>query len=392
MSSNVPVDVIKQNAQCTAIDEHDRKMSDIDLMSPMQLRGITLANRIAMSPMCQYVANDGFADDWHLVHLGSRACGGVGLILVEATAVLRDGRITPGCLGLWNDEQVEPLARIVRFVHSQGTKIGIQLAHAGRKASCDLPWNGGHPLAVDNGGWQVVGPSSIPFSETGSKPRELDHEQIKAIVHAFGDAARRAIRAGFDTIEIHAAHGYLLHSFLSPISNHRTDQYGGNMHQRMRMLLEVVEHLRNVMPDEMPLLVRISATDWVEGGWDGAQSVELAGALKAAGVDLIDVSTGGTVPVASIPISKGYQVPFAADIRKQSGIPTGAVGLITEPNEANDIICRGDADLVFIGRQLLRDPYWGIHAQTELDSEPTWPISYGYAVRRRSQMKSTGAK
>ncbi len=385
-------DSMWQNTHCLAIDDHDSKLPDTDLMTPIQLRGLNLPNRIAMSPMCQYIAKDGFADDWHLVHLGSRACGGVGLILVEATAVLAEGRITPGCLGLWNDEQIEPLARIVRFVHSQGAKIGIQLAHAGRKASCKLPWEGGEPLAADDGGWPVVGPSPVPFFEAGTKPHTLDHEQIKTIVHAFGDAARRAIRAGFDTIEIHAAHGYLLHSFLSPISNHRTDQYGGNMHHRMRMLLEVVEHLRSVIPDEMPLLVRISATDWVEGGWDGAQSIELAEALKAAGVDLIDVSTGGTVPVASIPVSKGYQVPFAADIRRHSGIPTGAVGLITEPKEANEIICRGDADLIFVGRQLLRDPYWAIHAQTELEAEPTWPISYGYAVRRRAKAKLEGDK
>lgn len=371
------------HGRCATSDEHDRKLPEVDLFTPLTIRDLTLENRIVMSPMCQYIARDGFADDWHLVHLGSRACGGVGLIIVEATGVLPEGRITPGCLGLWEDEQSEPLARIVRFVHGQGKKIGIQLAHAGRKASCDVPWKGGEPLGDDDGSWPVVGPSPVPFAEGGPVPRPLDEAGIERVASAFVAAARRAVEAGFDLIEIHSAHGYLLHSFLSPISNQRTDRYGGSLENRMRLLLEVAGQVRAAIPDTMPLFVRISATDWVDGGWDGHQSIVLARRLKEAGVDLIDVSSGGTAPVASIPVSKGYQVPFAASIRREAGIATGAVGLITEPGEANDVICRGDADLVFLGRQLLREPYWAIRAEAEMDVEPTWPISYGYAVRRR---------
>lgn len=380
------------HGHCQTADEHDRKLPETDLMVPMTIRGLTLPNRVAMAPMCQYVATDGFADDWHLVHLGSRACGGVGLIVVEATGVLPEGRITPGCLGLWKDDHIAPLARIVRFVHGQGKKIGIQLAHAGRKASCDLPWKGGDPLGPDEGGWPVVGPSPVPFHTDSPVPMELDAAGLERVAGAFVAAAQRALKAGFDLIELHSAHGYLFHSFLSPISNRRTDAYGGSLDNRMRLLLDVTKRVRAAIPESMPLFVRISATDWVEGGWDGPQSVELARRLKAAGVDLIDVSTGGTVPVASIPVAKGYQVPFAADIRREAGIATGAVGLITEPGEANDIVCRGDADLIFVGRQLLREPYWAIRAQTEMDAEPTWPVSYGYAVRRRSKMKLEGGK
>lgn len=378
------------HGRCQTTDEHDRKLPETDLMVPMTIRGLTLPNRVAMAPMCQYVATDGFADDWHLVHLGSRACGGVGLIVVEATGVLPEGRITPGCLGLWKDDRIEPLARIVRFVHGQGKKIGIQLAHAGRKASCDLPWKGGDPLGPDEGGWSVVGPSPVPFHATSPVPVELDAAGLERVAGAFVAAARRALKAGFDLIELHSAHGYLFHSFLSPISNRRADAYGGTLDNRMRLLLDVTKRVRAAIPESMPLFVRISATDWVEGGWDGPQSVELAKRLKAAGVDLIDVSTGGTAPVASIPVAKGYQVPFAADIRREAEIATGAVGLITEPGEANDIVCRGDADLIFVGRQLLREPYWAIRAQTEMDAEPTWPVSYGYAVRRRSKSKEGG--
>ena len=373
----------REHGRCTAIDEHDRNLPEIDLFTPLTIRDLTLANRVAMAPMCQYIASDGFADDWHLVHLGSRACGGVGLIVVEATGVLPEGRITPGCLGLWKDEQIEPLARIIRFVHGQGKKIGIQLAHAGRKASCDVPWKGGAPLGEDEGRWPIVGPSAVPFADEGPIPVPLDEEEIERVAGAFVSSARRAVEAGFDLMEIHSAHGYLLHSFLSPISNRRSDGYGGSLDNRMRLLLEVAGRVRAAIPASMPLFVRISATDWVEGGWDGPQSVELARRLKDVGVDLIDVSSGGMVPVASIPVSKGYQVPFAAAIRREAGIATGAVGLITEPGEANDIICRGDADLVFLGRQLLREPYWTFRAQAEIDVEPTWPVSYGYAVRRR---------
>jgi 2,4-dienoyl-CoA reductase-like NADH-dependent reductase (Old Yellow Enzyme family) len=366
--------------------EHDRKVPEIDLLSPLTIRGVTFRNRIAMSPMCQYSARDGFADDWHLVHLGSRAAGGVALVMVEATAVTADGRITPGDLGIWKDEQIEPLERIAKFVRSQGTVAGIQLAHAGRKASCDLPWKGGAGLTTpEQGGWTVAGPSAIPFAEASPVPIPLDESGIDTIVVAFETCARRALAAGFQLIEIHAAHGYLFHEFLSPISNHRNDQYGGSLENRMRLLLRVVDGLRGLMPEEMPLFVRISATDWVEGGWDVEQAVELAKRLKASGVDLIDVSSGGMVPYARIPMAKGYQVPFARRIREGADIRTGAVGLITEAHHADEIVTGGDANLVFLARELLREPYWALKAQQALGEEPAWPIQYGYAVKRRAK-------
>lgn len=366
--------------------EHDREVPEIDLLSPLKIRSVTFRNRIAMSPMCQYSAHDGFANDWHLVHLGSRASGGVALVMVEATAVTADGRITPGDLGIWKDDHIEPLTRIARFVHSQGAVAGIQLAHAGRKASCELPWKGGEGLLTpEEGGWPVVGPSAIPFAETSPVPRPLDEAEIDAIVTAFETGARRALTAGFKVIEIHAAHGYLLHEFLSPISNHRNDRYGGSLENRMRFLLQVVERLRGLMPEEMPLFVRISASDWTEGGWDLEQSVELAIRLKGLGVDLIDVSSGGTVPYARIPVAKGYQVPFARRIREGADIRTGAVGLITEPHFANEIVTGGDANLVFIAREMLREPYWASKAQAALGEEPAWPIQYGYAIKRRAK-------
>jgi 2,4-dienoyl-CoA reductase-like NADH-dependent reductase (Old Yellow Enzyme family) len=366
--------------------DHDRKVPEIDLLSPLTIRGLTFRNRIAMSPMCQYCAQDGFADDWHLVHLGSRAVGGVALVVVEATAVAADGRITPGDLGIWKDEHIEPLERITKFVHSQGAVAGIQLAHAGRKASCDLPWKGGAGLKTpEQGGWTVVGPSAIPFGEESPVPIPLDESGIDGIVGAFEAGARRALSAGFKLLEIHAAHGYLLHEFLSPISNHRNDQYGGSLENRMRLLLRVVERLRSLMPEEMPLFVRISATDWVDGGWDVKQAVELAKRLKALGVDLIDVSSGGMVPYARIPMAKGYQVPFSRRIREGADIRTGAVGLITEPHHADEIVTGGDANLVFIARELLREPYWALKAQQALGEEATWPIQYGYAVKRRAK-------
>lgn len=339
---------------CRTDADHDREVPEIDLLSPLVIRGVTLRNRIVLSPMCQYSARDGLANDWHLVHLGSRAAGGAALIFVEATAVTPEGRISPGDLGIWSEEHVEPLARIARFVHGHGAVAAIQLAHAGRKASCDVPWKGGGRLTPEQGGWPVV-----------------------------EAAARRALAAGFKVIEIHAAHGYLLHEFLSPISNRRTDEYGGTVENRMRLLVRVAERTRAVMPDDLPLFTRISATDWVDGGWDIEDSVELAKRLKAVGVDLIDVSSGGMVPTARIPVAKGYQVPFARRIREQAGIRTGAVGLITEPGHANEIITGGDADLVFIGRELLREPYWALKAQLALGQEPGWPVPYGYAVRRR---------
>jgi 2,4-dienoyl-CoA reductase-like NADH-dependent reductase (Old Yellow Enzyme family) len=339
-----------------------------------------------MSPMCQYCAVEGMASDWHLVHLGSRAAGGVSLVMVEATAVTRDGRISPGDMGIWSDEHIEPLARIARFVESQGAVPGIQLAHAGRKASCDVPWRGGAPLTPEQGGWRPVhGPSAIPFVEGSPAPTPLDAAGIDGIVAAFEAAARRAIIAGFKLLEIHAAHGYLLHEFLSPLSNQRTDEFGGSLENRMRLVLRVAEQLRRLMPDAMPLFTRISATDWVEAGWDIEQSIVLSRELKERGVDLIDVSSGALVPTARIPVAKGYQVPFARRIRDEAGIATGAVGLITEAQHANEIITGGDADLAFLARELLREPYWALKAQHELGEEPTWPTQYGYAVKRRSK-------
>ena len=371
---------------CPAGADHDREVPEIDLLTPATFRGVTLRNRIVMSPMCQYSAVEGMANDWHLVHLGSRAAGGVSLVMVEATAVTRDGRISPGDMGIWSDEHIEPLARIARFVESQGAVPSIQLAHAGRKASCDVPWRGGAPLAPEEGGWRpVYGPSPLPFDEGSPVPTPLDKAGIDAIVGAFEAAARRAIKAGFKLLEIHSAHGYLLHEFLSPLSNQRTDEYGGSLENRMRLVLRVAEQLRRLMPDDMPLFTRISATDWVEGGWDVEQSVILARELKARGVDLIDVSSGALIPTARIPVAKGYQVPFARRIRDEAGIATGAVGLITEAGYANEIITGGDADLVFLARELLREPYWALKAQHELGEEPTWPTQYGYAVKRRSK-------
>jgi 2,4-dienoyl-CoA reductase-like NADH-dependent reductase (Old Yellow Enzyme family) len=371
---------------CVANVDHDREVPEIDLLSPLTLRGVTFRNRIGMSPMCQYCAREGLADDWHLVHLGSRAVGGVALVMVEATAVTRDGRITPGDMGIWTDDHIEPLARIARFVRSQGVVAGIQLAHAGRKASCDVPWNGGARLKTpEQGGWTVVAPSPIPFSESDPLPLALDQSGIDGVVAAFESAAQRALKAGFRVLEIHSAHGYLLHEFLSPLSNHRRDAYGGSLENRMRLVLRVAERIRGVMPSELPLFVRISATDWVEGGWDIEQSVILAARLRTLGVDLIDASSGALVPKASIPVGKGYQVPFARRIRRDAGIATAAVGMITDSQHADEIVTCGDADLVFLGRELLRQPYWGLTAEAELGAEPAWPIPYGYAVRRRSK-------
>ena len=371
---------------CPSDTDHDREVPEIDLLSPLAIRGVTFRSRIVMSPMCQYCAHEGRADDWHLVHLGSRAVGGAALVFVEATAVTRDGRISAGDMGIWSDQHVEPLSRIARFVHAQGAVAGIQLAHAGRKASCDTPWNGGASLKTPaQGGWPVVGPSALPFAEGDPIPTALDEAGIDRLVDAFEAAARRALAAGFKVLEIHAAHGYLLHEFLSPLSNHRGDRYGGSLENRMRPLLQISEALRRLMPEERPLFVRISATDWVEGGWDIEQSVELSRRLRALGVDLIDVSSGGIVPKARIPVGKGYQVPFARRIRDEAEIKTGAVGLITEPKHADAIVIGGDADLVFLGRELLREPYWALKAQHELGQEPGWPTQYGYAVRRRAK-------
>jgi 2,4-dienoyl-CoA reductase-like NADH-dependent reductase (Old Yellow Enzyme family) len=363
----------------------DVGIPEVDLLTPLTLRGVTFRNRIAVSPMCQYSAKDGFANDWHLVHLGSRASGGAGLVIAEATAVVPEGRISPYDLGLWSDDHIEPLARIARFIESQGAVPGIQIAHAGRKASTDAPWNGGKALPPEQGGWRPVAPSAVPFSPESPTPAALSEEGIAHVIAAFEDATRRALKAGFKVIEIHAAHGYLLHEFLSPLANHRTDQWGGSFENRARLTLTVAERLRAIVPDDLPLFVRISATDWVPGGWDDTQSVELAKHLKRIGVDLIDVSTGGLTPSAQIPVAKGYQVPFARRIREEADIRTGAVGLITEPQQANDIITGGEANLVLIAREFLRDPYFALRAERELNGgDKSWPLQYGYAVKRRS--------
>lgn len=353
------------------------------LFSPLTIRGVTLRNRVVMSPMCQYCAHEGLADDWHLVHIGSRAVGGVGLTMVEATAVTPEGRITAGDMGIWDDGHVEPLARIARFVHAQGAVAGIQLAHAGRKASCDVPWRGGVRLTrPEEGAWTPVAPSAIPFNATDPPPHALDAAEIDGVVAAFEAAAHRALAAGFRVVEIHAAHGYLLHEFLSPLSNHRDDAYGGSLENRMRLLLRAARSLRAIVPDELPLFVRISATDWADGGWDIEQSVVLAGRLKELGVDLIDASSGALVPHVRIPLGQGYQVPFARRIRAETGIRTGAVGQITEVAYAAEIIANGDADLVFLARELLREPYWAHKARAALDLDPAWPPQYGHAFKR----------
>ena len=390
MNSDIaqPAGLAAQSSQHGAMADasHDQEIPEVDLLSPLILRSLTLRNRIAMAPMCQYSAEEGMANDWHLVHLGSRAVGGAGLVIVEATGVTRDGRITPGDLGIWSDEHIEPLARIARFVHSQGAVPGIQLAHAGRKASTAAPWTGGATLkTAGEGGWPVVAPSPIPFYPGDPAPTALDERGIDTIVDAFEAAARRALAAGFEVLEIHAAHGYLLHQFLSPHSNQRNDQYGGSLDNRMRFVLRVTERVRAVVPVELPLFVRISATDWAAGGWDIDQSVELSRRLKGLNVDLIDVSTGGNLPTARIPVAKRYQVPCSRRIRDDAGMLTGAVGLITDPKEADAIITGGDADIVLLGRELLREPYWALKAQHAFEEEPGWPVQYGYAVKRRAK-------
>ena len=352
-----------------------------NLFQPLTLRGLTLSNRIAVSPMCQYQAVDGLAQDWHVVHLGGLAQGGAGLVVTEATAIAPEARISPDDLGLWNDAQAEALARIVRFIGSQGAAAGVQLAHAGRKASNPAPWKGSGSLPVEKGGWIPVAPSALPFDAGWTAPRALDEAGLAAVLQGFAQSARRALEAGFQVVEIHAAHGYLLHQFLSPLTNRREDRYGGTFENRTRLLREVVAAVRGVWPERLPLFVRLSATDWVEGGWNLDQSVELSKALKALGVDLVDCSSGGLVPRAEIPLGPGYQVPFAARIRAEAGLATGAVGLITEPEQAEGILAQGSADLVLLGRELLRDPRWPLHAAQALQAEIPWPASYARAAR-----------
>ncbi len=347
------------------------------LFDPLTIGDVTFPNRVFVSPMCEYSASDGLVNDWHLVHLGSRAVGGAGLVMTEATAVTPDGRISPQDLGIWSDAHVEPLARIVRFIHEQGSVAGIQLAHAGRKASTFRPWSGDGAVPADEGGWTtVVAPSAVPFSSTYPQPQALTPDGIRATVTAFAEAARRASSAGFRVVEIHAAHGYLLHEFLSPLSNQRSDDYGGSFANRTRLVLEVVAAVRAEWPVGRPLLVRISASDWTEGGWDLPQSVALARLLKAAGVDLVDCSSGGNVSGARIPLGPGYQTPFADEIRRQASILTGAVGLITTAVQAEHIVFTGQADAVFIARELLRDPYFPLRAARELGQDITWPAQY----------------
>jgi 2,4-dienoyl-CoA reductase-like NADH-dependent reductase (Old Yellow Enzyme family) len=346
--------------------------------------------------MCQYSSQDGFATDWHLVHLGARAQGGAGLVTLEASAVTPEGRISPGDLGIWKAEHVPALQRIAAFIHSQGARAGIQLAHAGRKASMSIPFQGEHLLTPEQGGWQPVAPSAIAFSPAYAVPLALDQAGIDAVIEAFRQAALRALAAGFDFVEIHAAHGYLLNEFLSPLSNHRTDAYGGAFENRTRLILQVVDAVRSAWPAHLPLFTRISAVDWAEGGWTIDDSVQLARLLRDHGVDLVDCSSGGLVPGAKIPVAPGYQVPFAATIRRETGIPTAAVGMITDPAQANGIVANGEADLVFLARELLRDPYWPLHAAAVLDESASWPEQYlraapGHSPARSEATRPSGA-
>jgi 2,4-dienoyl-CoA reductase-like NADH-dependent reductase (Old Yellow Enzyme family) len=359
------------------------------LFSPFRLRDVTLRNRIVVSPMCEYSSVDGFAADWHLVHLGSRAVGGAALMLTEAIAVSPEGRISPSDLGIWKDEHVEQLARIARFCNDRGAVWGTQLAHAGRKASTMAPWVGSGAVAPADGGWIPVGPGTDAFDSSYPTPVALDEDGLAAIVADFGRAAQRTLAAGGTMIEVHAAHGYLIHQFLSPLINHRTDRWGGSFENRTRLAIAVTRAIRAVWPERLPLIVRISATDWVAGGWDIEQSVELAKLLRAEGVDLIDASTGGGVPVphGTIPVGPLYQTTFAERIRRDAGIATGAVGMITEPADADAIIAGGRADLVFMARELLRDPYWPLFAARALGDAVTWPEQYQRAVGDRATMR-----
>jgi 2,4-dienoyl-CoA reductase-like NADH-dependent reductase (Old Yellow Enzyme family) len=354
------------------------------LFSPLKLRSVEFSNRVGVSSMCQYSSEDGYATDWHLVHLGARAQGGAGLVMVEASAVTPEGRISDGDLGIWKDEHIAQLRRIVEFIHGQGARAGIQLAHAGRKASMSVPFGEQRLLKPEEGGWQTVAPSAAAFSPTYSVPQALDKAGIHATVEAFGAAANRALAAGFDVVEIHAAHGYLLHQFLSPLANQRADNYGGGLENRMRFPLEVVERVRAAWPEHLPLFVRISATDWVAGGWNADESVELARLMRERGVDLVDCSSGGLAPNAQIPVGPGYQVQFAERIRREAGIATAAVGMITEAAQANEIVAGGKADLVLLAREMLRDPYWAVHAAAALGEAASWPKQYLRAAPHKS--------
>jgi 2,4-dienoyl-CoA reductase-like NADH-dependent reductase (Old Yellow Enzyme family) len=346
------------------------------LFTPLQMRSLTLRNRIFVSPMCQYSCHDGLPNDWHMVHLGSRAVGGAAMVIVEATAVAPEGRISPSDCGLWNDAQAEAFAPITHFIAEQGAIPAIQLGHAGRKASVQPPWQGGASVAEGAGGWQTVAPSPIPFGPNSTHPCELAPSDLEWIAAQFEASARRALQAGFQAVEVHMAHGYLLHQFLSPLSNRRNDAFGGSLENRMRFPLEIVRRVSEVWSRELPVMVRLSATDWVDGGWDLSQSLELCRHLKALGVDLVDCSSAGLVPDAVIPVAPGFQTPLAAEIRRQVDIPTGAVGMITAAVQAEQIIATGSADVVLLARELLRDPYWPIHAAQELKVDYPWPVQY----------------
>jgi len=347
------------------------------LFSPLKIKCIEFKNRIVVSPMCEYSSEDGFANDWHLVHLGSRAVGGAALVITEATAVSPEGRISPGDLGIWKDEHIEKLKQITDFIHEHGSIAGIQLAHAGRKASHEVPWKGGKQIpSANENGWKSLAPSTVPFTESEEAPLELDKQGIEKVKVDFKAAASRALKAGFKVIELHGAHGYLINEFLSPLSNHRTDEYGGSFENRIRLLLEIIESVKQVWPDDYPLFVRISSTDWAEGGWTADDSVSLANIIKDKGIDLVDCSSGGNVASAKIPLKPGYQVEFAEKVRKESGILTGAVGLITEATQANEIIQSGQADIVLLAREMLRDPHFPLRAAHELGQEIKWPLQY----------------
>jgi len=346
------------------------------LFQPLELRGVTLRHRVILSPMCQYSAVEGLANEWHRVHYGTRAVGGAALVFTEATGVSPEGRISPRCLGIWSDDHVRALQPIVEFVRDRGAVPGIQLAHAGRKGSHEVPWRGSRLLTPQEGGWEPLAPSAIPFRPGTPPPRALAPAGIEQVVREFTDAARRARAAGFEVIELHMAHGYLLHEFLSPLSNRRDDEYGGSFENRIRLPLEVARSVRAVWPAELPLFARVSATDWAEGGWNLDQTVRLARHLKEAGVDLIDCSSGGLLPDAKVPAAPGYQVPFAETIRREAGVVTAAVGLITEAPQAEEIVASGQADAVVLGRVLLREPYWPLHAARALGADLPWPDQY----------------
>jgi 2,4-dienoyl-CoA reductase-like NADH-dependent reductase (Old Yellow Enzyme family) len=352
------------------------------LFSPLTLRALTFRNRVFVSPMCQYSSEEGFPNDWHLVHLGSRAVGGAGLVMTEATAVSPEGRISPQDLGIWSDAHVAPLARIAAFVKAQGAAAGVQLAHAGRKASTDVPWKGGGPVRPADGGWQPLAPSAIPFAPSWSTPRQMTPADLALVKQQFGEAARRALEAGFEVVELHAAHGYLLHEFLSPLSNRRNDDYGGSFANRARFPLEVAQGVRAIWPERLPVFMRISSTDWVDGGWNLSSSIELARLLKAIGIDLVDCSSGGLVPDAKIPAGPGFQTPAAEAIRRDAGIATAAVGLITSPQQAEQIVATSQADAVFLAREFLRHPYWPLDAAPALGSDVPWPVQYDRAKQR----------